>query len=121
MNEHGTCVGDVMPLEVMARREQWSAGVSLYMRKRIVGVSVEFAEPIVFKAVDDGEAAPCPALRLSIQSAQQLMDELWQCGLRPSEGTGSAGALAATQRHLDDMRRLVFKDKPAQRVEKSLT
>jgi hypothetical protein len=33
------------------------------------------------------------------------------CGLRPSEGTGSAGALAATERHLKDMQRLVFKDK----------
>ena len=39
-----------------------------------------------------------------------LMDDLWQCGLRPSEGTGSAGALAATQKHLDDMRKLVFQD-----------
>jgi hypothetical protein len=36
------------------------------------------------------------------------MDQLWQCGLRPSEGTGSAGSLAATQRHLEDMRALVF-------------
>jgi hypothetical protein len=97
-----------MPIEVMARREQWSAGVSLYMRKRIVGVSVAFAEPIVFKPVADDQSAPCPALHLSIQSAQQLMDELWQCGLRPTEGAGSAGALAATQKHLDDMRKLVF-------------
>lgn len=31
------------------------------------------------------------------------MDELWTCGLRPSEGTGSAGSLAATERHLKDM------------------
>jgi len=37
------------------------------------------------------------------------MDSLWDCGLRPSEGTGSAGALSATQKHLDDMRKIVFK------------
>jgi len=36
------------------------------------------------------------------------MDELWQCGLRPSEGSGSAGSLAATERHLADMRKLAF-------------
>jgi hypothetical protein len=42
-------------------------------------------------------------LRLGIQQAQQLMDELWQCGLRPTEGSGSAGSLAATERHLKDM------------------
>lgn len=49
-----------------------------------------------------------PAISLDTCEAQQLMDQLWQCGLRPTDGTGSAGALAATQKHLDDMRRLVF-------------
>jgi hypothetical protein len=33
---------------------------------------------------------------------------LWNCGLRPTEGSGSAGSLAATQRHLDDMRTVAF-------------
>ena len=36
------------------------------------------------------------------------MDELWRCGLRPSEGTGSAGSLAATERHLKDMQAIAF-------------
>lgn len=49
-----------------------------------------------------------PSVILSIQGAQTLMDDLWQAGLRPTEGAGSAGSMAATQRHLDDMRRLVF-------------
>jgi hypothetical protein len=43
------------------------------------------------------------------------MDELWHAGIRPTEGAGSAGAMAATQRHLEDMRTLVFQpEKPAQ-------
>lgn len=45
---------------------------------------------------------------LRTDEAQGLMDSLWECGLRPTEGAGSAGALAATQKHLEDMRRLVF-------------
>ncbi|EKD22450.1 MAG: hypothetical protein ACD_86C00003G0013 [uncultured bacterium] len=45
-------------------------------------------------------------MRLGIQQAQQLMDELWQCGLRPTEGTGSAGSLAATEKHLKDMQEI---------------
>lgn len=49
-----------------------------------------------------------PTISLEYEEAQKLMDELWNCGLRPSEGSGSAGALAATQKHLEDMRRLVF-------------
>lgn len=49
-----------------------------------------------------------PSFSLSPEDAQALMDDLWNCGLRPSEGSGSVGALAATQRHLEDMRKLVF-------------
>jgi len=52
---------------------------------------------------------PPPTVELRHDAAQELMDELWRIGLRPTEGTGSAGALAAVQRHLDDMRALVFK------------
>ena len=47
-------------------------------------------------------------LELDKTSAQVLMDDLWQCGLRPSEGTGSAGQLAATQKHLSDLHKIVF-------------
>jgi hypothetical protein len=46
---------------------------------------------------------------LSMRESQALMDNLWRCGLRPSEGTGSAGALAAVQKHLEDMRKIVAK------------
>lgn len=48
-------------------------------------------------------------LLISSDTGQALMDDLWRCGLRPTEGAGSAGAMAATQRHLEDMRTLVFK------------
>ena len=49
-------------------------------------------------------------MRLTRNEAQELMDALWDAGLRPTEGSGSAGALAATQAHLKDMQRIVFKD-----------
>jgi hypothetical protein len=58
--------------------------------------------------VEEGvETAPTFSLR--VDEAQQLMDELWRVGLRPSAGSGSAGAMAAVQAHLADMRALVFK------------
>lgn len=40
--------------------------------------------------------------------AQRLMDGLWRCGLRPTEGIGSVGALSATERHLSDMQKIAF-------------
>lgn len=95
--------GDVLPVEVMARREDWSNGISIYMRQCTVGLGMAVAAPVTFvKHEPGGQVAPM--LRIGIQQAQQLMDELWQCGLRPTEGTGSAGSLAATERHLADMR-----------------
>lgn len=57
--------------------------------------------------VAPGEIIP-ETCEIGFDAAQRLMDDLWSCGLRPTEGAGSAGALAATQKHLDDMRKLVF-------------
>ena len=33
-----------------------------------------------------------------------LMDSLWDCGLRPTKGAGSAEAMAATQEHLKSLK-----------------
>lgn len=72
--------------------------------KPLVGRMVMDAEP----REEDSDLSDA-ALYLSIEHAQALMDDLWTCGLRPTEGAGSAGALAATQRHLEDMRTLALK------------
>ena len=50
-----------------------------------------------------------PSMSLAYEEGQFLMDSLWSCGLRPSEGSGSAGAMAAAQNHLADMRAIVSK------------
>lgn len=63
-------------------------------------------EPL-FANVREGEKPPV-SINLDMTQAQALMDRLWTAGLRPTEGSGSAGALAATERHLMDMQQLVF-------------
>jgi hypothetical protein len=74
------------------------------------GRAISLAEPLVMKVreIDEHANFVPPTLSLRTATAQHLMDQLWQCGLRPTEGTGSAGSLAATQRHLDDMRKIAF-------------
>jgi hypothetical protein len=42
-------------------------------------------------------------LLMDDSQAQQLMDDLWQAGVRPTEGQGSAGQLKSTENHLKDM------------------
>lgn len=96
---------------VRAQTQPWRSGVELLFvsadRKTIV-------KDIIFERLpDDAFAAePESAFKLSMDESQTLMDDLWACGLRPTEGTGSAGSLAATERHLADMRALVFKLEP---------
>lgn len=94
--------------EVYAERHNFGAGVSIRLLQQI-GKTRYSAKPIVMEKFEEGGFVD-PMVVLDITSAQRLMDELWQCGLRPTEGTGSAGSLAATERHLADMRRLVFKE-----------
>jgi len=71
------------------------------------------ATNIEWTVVDlNSSMAPClDPLEMDAKAAQVLMDDLWACGIRPTEGSGSAGAFEAQRRHLEDMRALVFKTK----------
>jgi hypothetical protein len=93
-----------MNREVRAVRSPWGAGVQFLIRQ---GSSI--AEPLIMRHQKTAGEIIEPTFELDMNEAQALMDDLWHCGLRPTEGTGSAGALAATQKHLEDMRTLVFK------------
>lgn len=89
-------------MKIRAMAAPWYDGVELLVidgDQR--GVHIEMAP------YRKGEFAE-PTARISTEMAQCLMDDLWGAGLRPTEGSGSAGSLKATERHLDDMRRLVF-------------
>lgn len=83
----------------------------LYARDTTDGVcTVSAAKPVAMEQVSEMFAGThsAPMLSLSEAEAQQLMDELWRAGVRPKDGTGSTGQIAAMQLHLDDMRALVF-------------
>lgn len=53
-----------------------------------------------------------PSMRLSRESAQSLMDALWDAGVKPSGGEGHTAHIRALNAHLEDMRTLVFKSAP---------
>jgi hypothetical protein len=107
-------------LEVRAHASPWNDSVELLICQRVWGETRRWAvaEPVALKTMEEGAYVAEPTLRLTQTAAQALMDNLWQCGLRPSEGSGSAGALAATQKHLEDMRKLVF-ERPSPSCERS--
>jgi len=90
-------------LKVRAISSPWWSGVEFQIR-----CGEATADRIVLTKREP-DVCTEPTFRLSRESSQLLMDDLWASGIRPTEGTGSAGSLAATQRHLEDMRTLVFK------------
>ncbi len=98
-----------MDLKFRITRENFYDIGSLGLRfwGRTSNGKIVLPEPITMKIVENPDELVLsrgPDILLSAESAQQLMDELWHVALRPSEGSGSAGSLAATQRHLGDMR-----------------
>lgn len=97
--------------EIRCISAPWSDSIEVLILERLWPLDSgrrKIAKPLIMEELKEGMIVTEPTLRMDRTAAQQLMDNLWQCGLRPSEGSGSAGAMAATQKHLEDMRRLVF-------------
>ncbi len=98
----------ITPLTARAHAAPWNRGIEVLIQAGGAVGSLQLTQPAPAEDVCVVE----PTFSLTHEAAQTLMDDLWHAGLRPTEGTGSAGALAATQAHLKDMQRLVFKDFP---------
>ena len=92
-------------MRIRTKKVDWGDGVRFYIHDGRHHVRDFVATEQ--KEYEDVE----PTGNLTPEDAQLLMDDLWNCGLRPTEGTGSAGAMAATQNHLKDLQKLVFPGK----------
>lgn len=53
-----------------------------------------------------------PFITLHKQTMQTLFNRMWELGFRPKDGTGNSGHIEALKYHLEDMRKLVFKEIP---------
>ncbi len=71
------------------------------------GEDLSAAEPLTIRPIDEHTTIPS-FITINKNQAQLLMDDLWDCGLRPSEGSGSAGAMKAVQNHLADVKKILF-------------
>lgn len=98
-------------LQFFARRAWPGNHIEIFVHAKTGDGSPAYAQPLQMRVIpkeEEEEGVEQPAtFMFTTESAQNLMDELWTIGLRPTEGTGSAGSLAATQKHLDDMRSIV--------------
>ena len=88
-------------------RKPWSLFNDIEFRLAVVdGPKIVMATNLCLTTADEGADFP-PLMSVGPDMAQQMMDQLWDCGLRPSAGAGSVGQMAAVQAHLADMRALV--------------
>jgi hypothetical protein len=92
------------------QRELWSDNITIRIGYPSENGVFYCAKPITMEATDIGALIE-PCLSLRMEEAQLLMDNMWDAGVRPSQSVGTAGQLDATKYHLEDMRRLVFKDR----------
>jgi len=79
----------------------WWSGVELAFQQ-----GENWVGTVVMSKLDEG--LELPTVKISKTAAQVLMDDLWNSGIRPTEGAGSAGSLRATEKHLEDMRKIAF-------------
>jgi len=100
--------------QARAHASLWWNGVEILVTDRENGKPRQAV--IEWKPIDEMGIQLDPTVRLTNDAAQVLMDDLWNSGIRPTEGAGSAGAMRAAERHIEDLRKIAFKvigvDKP---------
>lgn len=106
MNQHE--IEDFNKIAAIAGRDHpWDFGVSIYVRGYAHVSGLYAPTELEFESIEPAKELQKPLFYLKLDEAQVLIDSLWDCGLRPSQGKGSAGAMDATQKHLEDMRKIV--------------
>lgn len=100
-------------LQIRVFKEPHRSGGLCFYIEDVDGQVVSIVDgPLTLRQMDSNELwKPIePTVKMPMASGQQLIDDLWSAGLRPSEGTGSAGAFAAQGKHLVDLQRIVFRN-----------
>jgi hypothetical protein len=93
-------------IRIAAFPNMWDERVRILVVRREQGKPQQVGR-LQFTEVPEGESLEGTA-ELDRSEAQELMDMLWACGLRPTQGKQSEGQVAAVERHLADMRTLAF-------------
>jgi len=81
-------------------------GYKVYLRDKNSGKYIKLVLEID-QEYEDGMYRE-PSIILTQSETQNIMNELWKCGIRPHDGNGSSANVDAIKYHLEDMRKLVF-------------
>ena len=96
-------------LRIVARKEDWEGKIGLLICDMEGNKKTGVVRPSDIAVTKTDDVVPVePSLHISLQSAQILMDELWNCGIKPAKYDGNKGQLKAVEYHLEDMRKIAF-------------
>lgn len=100
--------------KILVARDEWRREVKLCYLEILDGKR-SIARSMVMEPLERGQAGG-EFVSIDEQTAQGLFDQLWELGFRPADGTGNGGHIKALNDHLGDMRALVFKTKPQEKL-----
>lgn len=97
-------------MKPLIQKHEWDENIGLYLAMRN-GDTRSIATKVTFEEMKPAQCLPAAPITFSLLEAQELADQLFAAGIRPSAAAGSAGQLDAVKYHLEDLRTLVFKGK----------
>lgn len=86
-----------------------SDAYALRLVDRQEGGTKAVATNVVMENIEPGSYV-APFMTMGADEMQTLFNSMWSEGFRPKDGTGNSGHIEAMKYHLEDMRKLVFKD-----------
>lgn len=83
--------------------------LDIYIVRHLTNGKIEIWRNDVTETIDEYGAVLKPSFSMHPEMLQDLVNSLSERGIKPKEGF-LEGKLTATEKHLEDMRTLVFKD-----------
>jgi hypothetical protein len=77
-------------------------GIEIYIREPLGEGRISYAEPITMSEPLDDSRFIQPAFTITKESAEQLMEDLWNAGIRPAATKPQGETIAALKDHLED-------------------
>ena len=99
---------DFHSIEVRVAKNVFDGCIDVLIKKVPAQGEASLCTNMTFEKIDRDGFPIRPSFHMGDTQAQALMDQLWACGVRPTDSVPSAGWLQAQSTHLEDMRRLVF-------------
>jgi hypothetical protein len=97
-------------LKFLLRSAPWIDGIDVNIAEMHPDGTISAATPLVFSKVEKGCVVGAPSLTINRESAQQMMDDLYSFGFRPTEMKASVGQVEAMRAHISNLQRIAFHD-----------